>query len=116
MSIFSKIFAVLKAVKISDVDKAVAALRDTAIGKAVAADIAVLGSGSKNMTGPEKFEAVVANTLPALALFVSTDSRNLQVKEVEDIGRALVQSVFNSMASTKASTIASMVLKLLGVK
>lgn len=117
MSIFKKIAGLFggKAVAIvlSQVDQAVAALKATEIGATVAADIKTMAS--RELSGSEKFERVLANTLPLVVKFVSGDGGKVALKDVEDIGRALVQSTFNEVVSTKAGGIAAKILKLLGV-
>lgn len=99
---------------LTEEQKAVAALKQTAIGAAVAADIKALKSDT--MSGQQKFEEVVKNTLPLIVSMIAEGGVQKTVKDVEDIGRALVQSVFNDVASTKAGSIATTILKLLGIK
>ena len=94
----------------SEVAKAVQALRQSEIGAVVASDIEAMSS--KDMSGTEKFEAVLANTLPLVVSFVAKGGFEPALKEVEDIGRALVQAVFNDFKSSTAGTIARTVLKL----
>lgn len=119
MSIFTKIFGSkaaksVEALTLTEAQKAVAALKTTTIGAAVAADIKTIGS--KDLSGEEKFAQVLANTTPAIAAFVSGGGVKAAAKDVEDIARALVQSIFNDVASTKAGSIATTILKLLGIK
>lgn len=94
----------------SETAKAVLALKQTEIGAAVASDIEAISS--KDMTGTEKFEAVLANTLPLVVSFLSGKGLAVALDEIEDIGRALVQSIFNDFKSTTAGKIASIILKL----
>ena len=100
--------------ELTDAQKAVAALKQTSIGGAVAADIEALSSST--MSGAEKFEAVVKNTLPLIVGFLGDNGLKKGVDEVGDISRELVQSVFNTVASKKAETVGSLILKLLGLK
>jgi len=92
---------------LTETQKAVAALAKSAIGQNIAADIAALTSSS--LTGPEKFEQVVSTTLPMLANMLSASGRQTALSEVEDIGRALVQTIFNDTKSTKAASIAMLI-------
>lgn len=118
-SFFKKLFGStpvksVEAFALTETQKVVAALSTSTIGKTVAANIAEL-MGSAD-SGAVKFEKVVANTLPLLAQLLTQGGRVTAIKEVEDIGRALVQQVFNDTMSTKAGTIASQILALLGIK
>jgi len=94
----------------SETAKAVQALRQSEIGAAVASDIEAIAS--KDMSGAEKFEAVLANTLPLVVKFIAKGGIEPALKEVEDIGRALVQTVFNDFKSSNAGKIAKLVLSL----
>ena len=95
----------------SETAKAVLALKQqTEIGAAIANDIEAISS--KDMTGAEKFEAVLANTLPLVLSFLTGKGLSVALDEIEDIGRALVQSVFNDFKSTTAGKLASVILKL----
>ena len=94
----------------SETAKAVLALKQTAIGAAVASDIQAISS--KDLTGAEKFEAVLANTVPLVVSFLTGKGFAVALDEIEDIGRALVQSVFNDFKSTTAGKVASLILKL----
>jgi len=120
MSIFKKIAGIFSkknitaVIELTDAQKAIAALKNTEVGAAVAADIKALTSST--LSGPEKFEAVVVNTLPLLVDALKAGGITKGLKEVEDIGRAFVQDVFNSTVSKKAETIGSLLLKVLGLK
>lgn len=122
MSIWNKIksaigiktIAAVEAFALTEAQKAVAALKNTLIGSTVAKDIKALSSST--MSGQQKFEAVLTNTLPLITELLSDGGVKRTTKEVEDIGRALVQSVFNDVASSKAAGVASAILKLLGLK
>lgn len=94
----------------SETAKAVLALKQTEIGAAVANNIEAISS--KSLTGADKFEAVLANTLPLVANFLTGKGMEVAIDEIEDIGRALVQSVFNDFKSTTAGRIATLILKL----
>jgi|GEM_PF-2057765 len=94
----------------SETAKAVLALKQTEIGGVIANDIEAISS--RSMTGAEKFEAVLANTLPLVASFLTGKGLSVALDEIEDIARALVQSVFNDFKSTTAGKLASAILKL----
>ena len=104
----------VEAFALTEAQKAVAALKQTTIGATVAADVKAISD--KALSGTEKFEAVVANTMPLIANFLTSGGRKTAIAEVEDVARALVQDVFNDTLSTKAASIASVILKLLGIK
>ena len=94
----------------SETAKVVLALKQTEIGAAVANNIEAISS--KSLTGADKFEAVLANTLPLVASFLTGKGLEVAIDEIEDIGRALVQSVFNDFKSTTAGKIAGLILQL----
>jgi hypothetical protein len=94
----------------TEADKAVIALKSTDIGATVAADIASVKDNA--LTGSQKFEAVLANTLPLVLKYVTGGGLSAVVTDVEDIARSLVQSVFNDTASTKAGKVAADILGL----
>jgi hypothetical protein len=104
----------IKAIALSEADKAVAALKTTAIGGTVAANIKALTNAQ--MSGSEKFEKVAQATMPLVLTFLVDGGTKAALKDVEDIARGLVQSTFNDVASTKAGGIAALILRLLGVK
>ena len=113
-------FAALKAAghsvqtfAISEAEKAVIALKQTDIGAAVANDIQAIAS--KDLTGPQKFEAVLANTLPLVLKFATGGGFAAVEKDVEDIARSLVQAVFNDVKSTTAGSVAGAILHAIGL-
>lgn len=103
----------VQAFAVSEADKAVAALKQTDIGTAVANDISAVSSQS--LSGAQKFEAVLTNTLPLVLKFVTGGGLSAVEKDVEDIARSLVQSLYNDFKSTTASKIAGEVLHLVGL-
>ena len=119
-SFFKKLFGSkagqsVKAFAMTEVQKAVAALKTTSIGAIVAADIASLKDA--RLTSAQKFETVVANTLPKIVELATTPGAvKVELSDVESVARELVQSVFNDTASTKAGSIATLILTLLGFK
>jgi hypothetical protein len=99
---------------VTEVQKAVAGLKTTAIGAAVAADIDALVDS--RLSGSEKFERVVANTLPLIVTFVTTPGNApTAIEEVESVARELVQSIYNDTRSTRAAGIATIILRILGI-
>lgn len=94
----------------TEVDKAIAAAKATDIGAAVTADIHAMEATDK--TGAEKFEAVLANTLPLVLKYVTGGGLSAVIGDVEDFGRQLVQSVFNDVKSTTAAKIAEDILSI----
>lgn len=119
-SFFSKIFGSkagqsVAAFALTEAQKAVAALKTTPIGAIVASDIAALKNA--RLTGAQKFELVVTNTMPKVVALVSTPGAvAIEIADVESVTRELVQSIFNDAASSKAATIAQLILTLLGIK
>lgn len=110
----SKPGKVVANIVLTDAAQAVAALKNTPIGQSVADDIKALSSST--LTGPQKFEQVVESTLPLIQDLLATGGLKKNLKEVEDIGRALVQDVFNSVVSKKADVVGSLILQLLRLK
>lgn len=108
-----KVVPILEAFALTETQKAVAALKTTTIGASVADSINALKN--EQLSGTEKFERVVAFTLPLIATFVAGDGKPA-LKDVEDVGRALVQEIYNDVVSSKAATIATIILRLLGLK
>lgn len=121
-SIFKKIAKVFHSdsgnavgeVALSEVQHAVAALKQTDIGKTVAADIKSLKDST--LSGTAKFEQVLGNTLPLIISYASGGGVSAVLTDVESIGRELVQSTFNDVASTKAGSIATAILAMFGKK
>lgn len=104
---------IIKDVAVSEVDRAVVALKNTIVGTLVANEVHAITA--KDMTGAQKFEAVVESTLPLIHDFATRGGRAMLVHDVEDVARQLVQSVFNDVKSTKAGGIAQIILQLLGL-
>lgn len=98
----------------SEVGQAVAALKSTEIGAAVAADIAAISN--KQMTGLEKFETVVRNTAPIITKYVVKGGFAAVQADVIDIARAVVQSVFNDTKSKTAPGLARAILSIVGLR
>ena len=118
-SFIAKIFhgstgAAVGEVTLTEVQHAVAALKETDIGSAVAADIHALTNAS--LTGAQKREQVVANTIPLIVTYATGGGISAVANDVEDIARELVQSTFNDVASTKAGAFATALLALLAKK
>lgn len=93
---------------LSEGQKAVAALKASDVGQAVAADVKSLTDSS--LSGGEKFEKVLANTLPLVVKFVAGGGVTAALDEVESLGRELVQSVVDDVESSSAGRIAKAVL------
>lgn len=117
MNILKKLFGkktVTAIIELTDAQKAVAALKQTEIGSVVAKDIQALSSST--LSGAEKFDAVLKNTVPLVLGLLADGGMKKAETEVTDIARELVQSIFNTVASKKADTIGSLILKVLGLK
>lgn len=100
---------------LTEVQKAVAVLKTTKLGAVVAADIQTVAS--RNISGAQKFEQVVTNTVPLIVTFLADNGAiKVAVQEVSDIARELVQSTYNDTKSTAAGTLATLILSLFGVK
>jgi hypothetical protein len=95
----------------SEADKAVIAIKNTDIGKTVAADIAAVKDHS--ISNMQKFENVVSNTLPLVLHYVTGGGLSAVVSDVESLTRSLVQAVFNDTASTTAGKVAAEILSII---
>ncbi|WP_022684571.1 hypothetical protein [Sphingobium bisphenolivorans] len=94
----------------SETAKAVLALKQTEVGSAIASSIEAVSS--KEMTGAQKFEAVLEYAVPLVSDFLTGKGLEVAVDQLEDIGRALVQSIYNDFRSSTAGVIAGLILKL----
>lgn len=94
----------------TEVQKAVAALKTTQIGATVAADIAAIEN--KSMSGVEKMAAVVSNTVPLIVNYLARGGIKAVEADVLSLAKELGQSVFNDVKSTSAGKVAADVLKL----
>jgi hypothetical protein len=97
----------------TEAGKAVAILKTTEIGKAVAADIAAVSN--KRLSGSQKFEKVVASTAPLIVKYVTGGGFAAVEADVVDIARNLVQSVYNDFKSSTAPNLAKAILKIVGI-
>lgn len=98
---------------LSEVQKVVAALKATDIGKAVAANIKAIENDA--LTGLQKFETVVSNTVPLIVSYVTGGDVKAALSDLEHIARELTQSVFND-GKVKGGSILTAILRILGVK
>lgn len=97
----------------AEADKAVAILKQTEIGDAVADSIKAIKDAE--MSGLEKFQAVVGEIAPLLLDYVSKGGIPAVIDDVEDVARQLVQSVYNDVMSTKAGSVIKAILKVFGL-
>jgi len=87
----------------SEVAKAVQALWQSETGAAVSADIEAISS--KNLTAADKFEGVLANTLPLVLGLLNKNGLSAALEEIEDIGHQPVQAVFNDFKSAMTGAL-----------
>lgn len=97
----------------AEADKAVALLKQTEIGDAVADSIKAISSAE--LSGREKFEVVVSEIGPQIVSYMIRGGVPAVVSDVEDVARQLVQSVYNDVMSTKAGSIIKAILKVFGL-
>lgn len=90
---------------LSEGQKAVALLKKSDVGQTVAAEIHALADST--LSGPEKFEKVLAGALPLVAKFVAGGGVEVAIEEAEDLGRELVQSVYDDVKSSSVGRIAA---------
>ena len=94
----------------ASIDQTIATLKTTEIGKAAAN--AISAAEEPGLTGAQKFEKAVASTLPTIVDYASKGGVSAAIKDVEDIGRQIVQSVFNELKSTTAPSVATSLLSI----
>jgi hypothetical protein len=109
MSIFKKIGHLFKAAPAAD--RVVAALKQTKLGDAVIDSINAVAS--KELTGAQKFDAVVAEVSPLVVDYVRAGGTKAAATDVEDLTRALVQSTYTEIKSVGFEKIVGALLKLL---
>lgn len=97
-------------VAVTATQKAVALLMTLPIAQVVRDDIQIINTGS--LSGQQKFDVVLGKTLPALVDLLEGQGLDVAAKDIEDIGRGFVQAVYNEFASTRAGTIAKLILQL----
>ena len=97
----------------TEADKVVAALKQTEIGDAVADSIRAIKDA--NLSGQEKFAAVVGEIGPVVLDYVISGGIPAVLDDVEDIARQLVQSVYNDVMSTGFGKILADIKRLLGL-
>ncbi|HZU64958.1 MAG TPA: hypothetical protein VFF98_14830 [Novosphingobium sp.] len=105
--------ASVKSFALSEATKAVAALKETPVGTAIANAISDIDNA--NLTGIQKFEKVLSDTLPQLQQLLTAQGLKAELADLEDLGRSLVQTIYNDFKSTTAGTWATSILKLLGI-
>ena len=105
--------AAVKTFANSESSKVIAGLKTTDIGEAVAADVAAMSSAT--LTGPEKFAAVVSNTVPLILKYASGGGIAAVEADVLGIAQGLVQEIYLDTASTSFGKLAAPLLRLLGI-
>ena len=103
----------LKAFADSTASQVVAALKETHIGTVVANDVSA--AESSTLTGSQKFEQIVSNTIPLVLEYVTGCGIAAVEADVEGIARSLVQVIYTDIADTGFGKIAGDFLKLLGI-
>lgn len=101
-------------VVITATQQAIALLMSLPIAQVIRDDIQTMNTGS--MSGQQKFDVVLGKTLPVLVNLLKDHGLEVLVKDVEDIGRGLVQAIYNETASTRAGGIAIRILALFGIR
>ncbi|EZP57269.1 hypothetical protein [Sphingomonas sp. RIT328] len=95
---------------ITEAQQVIALLMALPIAAVVRDDIRTIANDS--LSGQQKFDVVLGRTLPVLLDLLTAKGLNVAAKDIEDIGRGFVQAVYNEFASTRAGTIAKLILKL----
>lgn len=113
MNVFKKIGVALRLISpavISEGQKAVAAIASSTVGKVIADEIHIVASA--DMTGAEKRAAVVAKAKPLIAELIAGDGKAM-INEVGDVAEAVVQEIYNRVASITVGAVAKAILKAL---
>lgn len=92
----------VEAFALSEPAKLVATLASSSIGATVKADITALMD--QNKSGLQKFEEVVANTLPLVEKYVA--GPGTIITDAEGIARGLVQQVYNDVVGAVKAAVA----------
>jgi len=101
----------LKAFGSSTAAQAVALLKQTDIGTAVANDVSAVESTGQ--TGAEKFAAVLANTVPLVLKYITGGGIAALESDVVGIASSLVQTVYTDVADTGFGKIGAELVDLL---
>ena len=80
------------------IDKAVAMLKQTNVGTSVTGIIEAVAN--EDLSGREKFERVVASSIPILKDFLDNGKLDTTLGDIEDLARQLVQSSYNDWNAT----------------
>jgi hypothetical protein len=99
---------------VTEADKALLAIKqDKGIIGTIMADINAIDSST--MTGLQKMETVVANTMPIVLKVLTGGGVSVVLQDVEDVTRALTQGVYNDFKSTSLGKIAGEIVKAIGL-
>lgn len=109
MSIFKKIGGLFKSTPA--VDRVVAALKQSKLGDATIDSIQAVTN--TDLSGAQKFERVVTEISPLVVEYVRAGGGKAAIADVEDLTRALVQSVYTELKSVGFAKIVSALMKLL---
>lgn len=113
MSIFRKIGRLFKSAEPA-ADRVVGALKKTELGDMVVDSINAVAS--KELTGSEKFEVVVGEVLPRVTRYLGEKGGiDAAESDLEDLARALVQSVYTEVKSVGFKKLLPKLVKLLGL-
>lgn len=110
----SSALAAAQSLALSATDRAVVVLKQSNLGTVVANNIRIVAG--RELSGREKFEQVVSQTVPLIVSYASSGGVRAAATDVEDLARALVQSVYNDAQSSTAGRVASAILKFFGRK
>jgi hypothetical protein len=115
----------LEADAISIVDQVLHALKTAVVGTANAASGTTVGEmilqdiraiEQHNITAQQKFEIVVQNTVPVLAVLGASGGAGLVKGDLDTLARALVQNVFAAEFSTTAGKTAQLLAPILHIE
>ena len=98
---------------LSEFDKAVAAAKQTEIGKA--ASEAIYLADRPGLNGEQKMIKAIGIVAPVIVDYVARGGLSAVVTDAEQFARSVIESTLADARETKAGTIAKVVLKLLGL-
>ena len=105
--------ASIKGFALGELDKAVAAAKQTEIGGAAAHAIALVEQ--PGLSGAQKMEKAIEIVAPVVIDYVAKGGLAAVIADAEQFARAVIESTLADAKQTKALQIAQVVLRLIGL-
>jgi len=97
----------------NEFDHAVAAAKQTIIGKTALSAIQV--AEQPGLSGAQKMVEAIGVVAPVVLEYVAKGGFSGVITDVEEFARSVIESTLADVKATKAASIASIILKLLGL-